>query len=401
MENIEGFSNKCNDQAKNKLFMITQIKNLLEFLKSSVTRTSSLELLLGLTENNDFVGLIKETEAAKLLIRGLEKDDMTKEEVQLALQILVNLSCREDFIDYFVSINTTIRLAKYFLAKIDSEIKVKPLSDDNMFSLDLDLGILGVDMDSNKKDYKENAQQIMENYVIKKNDLDSDQQVIIPYILMIIANLTTQEKGQKQLFCSDKEEYKKLEGVIFLKMMEKFFENIYREELNFMSSILANISALKEGREFILEYKIFSIILSQSDKMNNFQIVNILRVFRNCCFEFEKFESELLVKDGFMLVLIFKVLIEANIKKEFSQMNVSSIDSIHFTHFKSEIASNEKEIINDLVVDIFVVLTNTTTAFPIIVKKGLKNVWEVLETRIKGSEIEDRLLVVSNFLSIH
>lgn len=217
---------------------------------------------------------------------------------------------------------------------------------------------------------------------------------------MIIANLTTTERGQKQLFCSDKKELENVQGLIYLRMLEKYFENIYREEMDFLSSIMANISAIKEGRVLMLEHKIFQIILAQFDKMNNFKILNMLRIFRNCCFEFEKFEDELIAKDGIMLLYTFKVLIETHLKSD-TTINAPSLDTIHFTHFDHNKAQQDKEIIDDLIIDVFVVLTNTYNVFPLVVKKGLREVWEKVRYVIKGKTVEDRIFVITNFLDSH
>jgi len=235
----------------------------------------------------------------------------------------------------------------------------------------------------------------------KMDNISKEQLLSAPYYLMILTNLTTNELGQKQFFCSDKKEYEKVQGLFLIKIFEKFCENIYKDEMDFCSSIIANISALKEGRVFILENKLFDILLHQFDKMNNFKIHNMLRVFRNCCFEYEKFEENLVQKDGHMILLAFKVLILINLKSERTKINNTNIDSIHFTHFDVSKSIEEKDNINDLILDIFVTLTNTTEAYPAITKNRLKNIWEMIQVNIKGTEIEDRVWVVSNFLSIH
>lgn len=171
--------------------------------------------------------------------------------------------------------------------------------------------------------------------------------------------------------------------------------------MDFMSNLIANISSLKEGRVFLLEYKIFSLFLNQLDKMNNFKIINMLRIFRNCCFEFSDFEEILLVKEGYMILCVMKLLILTNLKKEMLFLDINSIDGIYFTHFDTELAYQDRDNINDLILDIFITLTNCNEAFPILVKKGLKKVWERIEERIKGNDFEDRLFVITNFLSSH
>ena len=47
-----------------------------------------------------------------------------------------------------MKINTILRLTKLFLSKVDKEIKYEAptLNEDNLFSLDLDLGLLGEEL---------------------------------------------------------------------------------------------------------------------------------------------------------------------------------------------------------------------------------------------------------------
>lgn len=93
----------------------------------------------------------KKTEACKLVLRKLEEGTMTNEETKTALHILVNLSSHEGLVNHFLDINATVRLARLFLAKVDKEIKIAPVSDDNMFSLDLELGLLGESLSIKKE----------------------------------------------------------------------------------------------------------------------------------------------------------------------------------------------------------------------------------------------------------
>ena len=240
----------------------------------------------------------------------------------------------------------------------------------------------------------------MLNSTVDKNNTNIEQIATIPYYLMIINNLTINELGQKQFLNVENE---KLKGLVMLKMLDKYFENIYKDELDFFSSILANISALKEGRIFLLENKIFDVILAQVDKLNNFKMINMLRLFRNCCFEFEKYENNLIVKDGYMLIVVFKILLLTNNSDNDVKIDVSSLDNIYFTHFNREKAIEDKETINDLVVDLFIVLTNTEKVFPLVVKNGLKTAWNKILYKLanKDKEFEDRLFAITNFLSIH
>ena len=244
---------------------------------------------------------------------------------------------------------------------------------------------------------------MLDNYVVKdekeNKSFSTEEQYTVPYILMIITNLTIEEKGQKQLFCSDKVELDSVKGVIFLKMFQKLLENIYKLELDFLSSIVANISALQEAREFFFEYKIYEIIMAQISKMNNFKLVNMLRLFRNLCSEYSKYEEAILTRDGYMFIICFRVLVEANIKQESWKLNAPVIDELHLTHFDYTKAEEEKEVINDLIIDIFVTLAGSTKAFPLVVKNGLREVWDKIWPKLNGIKLADRAYVITNFLN--
>ena len=387
---------------------LNQIKTLLEFYKSKKTRLTALQTILSLTEIPEWISVFNKSDTIKLTLRLLETDELNNEETSVALHVLVNLSSEDSLVEKFLLANATLRLSRIFLNKSDKEIKIHSI-DESLFSLDLNIelisqGILINNNNESTKNYEVN--KIYDKYVFNdKNNFSSfshEQILSIPFILMIITNLTRTEHGQKQFFGIEKAESQNLKGLFLLKMLDKYFENIYKQELDFLSSIIANVSALKEARVFLIENKIYGVILAQFDKLNNFKIVNMLRVFRNCCFEFEKFENELLTQDGFMLGLVFKILIEVNLPGVNISLDVPELDKIYFTHFNREKAKEEKESINDLIVDIFLVLTNTENAFPTIIKKGLKKAWDKIRVHLKGdTSLEDRLLVVTNFLDSH
>jgi hypothetical protein len=130
-----------------------------------------------------------------------------------------------------------------------------------------------------------------EKYVINPNYIKNPQ---IQYYFMLLTNLTISEEGQARFLNLENE---KIKGVVFMKMLDKYFENIYSEEFNFCSNLIANITSHKDGRQLLLEYNIFKIFLIHFDKMNNFKLTNILRMFRNSCFEFEKYKENLLEYD--------------------------------------------------------------------------------------------------------
>ena len=245
---------------------------------------------------------------------------------------------------------------------------------------------------------------MLEKYIVNFNKKTQEQTDLnlflneVPYYFMILTNLSLTEEGQKKFLNIENENIK---GIVFMKVLDKFFEYIYNEEFNFCSSLLANISSIKEGRQMILEFKIFKIFLLHMDRLNNFKITNMLRMIRNCAFEFETFKEELLVNDAKLFSLLIKILILANVteKKIIVDTGIKHIDEIYFTHFKQEIAFNEKEVINDLIIDIFLTLTNDEGAVLAMKEKGLyKALTYVKNNSTKDENLNDRLFVITNYL---
>jgi hypothetical protein len=215
---------------------------------------------------------------------------------------------------------------------------------------------------------------------------------------MLLTNLTINEEGQKKFLNTENE---KIKGIVFLKVLDKFFENLYNEEFNFCSNLIANITSYKEGRELLLEFNIFKIFLIHSDKLNNFKVTNVLRIFRNCCFEFEKYKEQLLTNEAKMYNLIIKILLLTNVthKKELLDIGLSYIDEIYLPSFNMEIAAGEKEIINDIIIDIFLVFTNDEEAIKFMKEKELKKILDLIESRLNENEnLKDRLFVITNYL---
>ena len=115
----------------------------------------------------------------------------------------------------------------------------------------------------------------MDKYVINSSTIENQHpefknDTLINLFFMFMANLSSFEEGQKKLLDISNE---KIKGIVFLKLLDKFFDKIYSSSFDFCSSVIANVSSLKEGRELILENKIFKIFLIQFDKMNNMKIV--------------------------------------------------------------------------------------------------------------------------------
>jgi len=229
----------------------------------------------------------------------------------------------------------------------------------------------------------------------------------VAYYFMLLSNLTNKEEGQKIFLAVDNERNK---GVLFVKLLDVFFQFIYNEEFNFCSSVIANITALKEGRVLLLDLSLFKLFLIHFDKLNNFKLINMLRLMRNCCFEFEKYKEKLFNYNCKMFDLLLKILILTNVedKNQMQMIGMQHIDNIFFTNFNTKIFLDEMNVpfrpeekthINDIIIDVFLILTNLPEAVDLMKEKGLKTVLNAIKEMIGMDEnIKDRLFVITNYI---
>lgn len=233
---------------------------------------------------------------------------------------------------------------------------------------------------------------------VKKGNINDFTEV--PYYLMALTNLTISEEGQKKYLNVEEEAVK---GIRFLQMMDKYLGNVYLTEFDFFSNIIANVSALKEGRVLLLDLKIFKVLLGNLDKLNNMKLLNSLRMIRNCCFEWEKHDDDILSYEGRIFDFLVKILYLSNLDN-FKDIKLKTelqvkLDEICFANVSLEQASNEREIINDLVTDIFLILTNSEKCVQMMKTKNTKQIISHLETFIQSDQaIKDRLFVIFNYL---
>jgi hypothetical protein len=99
--------------------------------------------------------------------------------------------------------------------------------------------------------------------------------------------------------------------------------------------------------------------------------------------------------------LIIKIFILANVnnRKDLENIGIEKIDEIYFTEFKIEKANEEREVINDLIVDIFLILTNVPEAVDYMKDKNLLQAFNKMKIRETNDEsLKDRLFVICNYL---
>lgn len=103
-----------------------------------------------------------------------------------------------------------------------------------------------------------------------------------------------------------------------------------------------------------------------------------------------------------MLLLIVKILILSNIKdkKELYNFGNYELDAIYFSFYDQDLAFQQREVVNDLIIDIFLVLTSEEQALNEMKKKNLLPIFDKISSKLNESEnLKDRLFVITNYLA--
>ena len=414
MESSINEKTENNPQNKNEIYK-NQIKSILECLKSPMARPKALEAILGLCESEELTEIFISLELPKIMVRLLENEDI-KEKDQV-LQILINISGKESYLPHFLKINTIHRILNLIFKTIKSEFEQKDKEKNNKketYESPEDVILESLDKMLGKDLLYENGKIFdvkmeFDKYVIntdKVTDLKGmENETFLNLYFMFLCNLTSYEPGQKNMLDLQNEN-KNFHGVVFFKLLDKFFEYIYHNSFNFCSAIIANISSLKEGRKLILENKIFKIFLIRFDKMNAMKTINIIRLIRNCSFEYKDYVQDFLEKDSIMFKFLIKLLCLIN-NADDDKLGIEEIDNIYLTNFDvKDLTEDDKETLNDLIVDIFLILTNSAKAVDEMKNKKVKECIELVEEKAISkckedmkNKLIDRLLVIKDCLS--
>ena len=414
MESSINEKTENNPQNKNEIYK-NQIKSILECLKSPMARPKALEAILGLCESEELTEIFISLELPKIMVRLLENEDI-KEKDQV-LQILINISGKESYLPHFLKINTIHRILNLIFKTIKSEFEQKDKEKNNKketYESPEDVILESLDKMLGKDLLYENGKIFdvkmeFDKYVIntdKVTDLKGmENETFLNLYFMFLCNLTSYEPGQKNMLDLQNEN-KNFHGVVFFKLLDKFFEYIYHNSFNFCSAIIANISSLKEGRKLILENKIFKIFLIRFDKMNAMKTINIIRLIRNCSFEYKDYVQDFLEKDSIMFKFLIKLLCLIN-NADDDKLGIEEIDNIYLTNFDvKDLTEDDKETLNDLIVDIFLILTNSAKAVNEMKNKKVKECIELVEEKAISkckedmkNKLIDRLLVIKDCLS--
>ena len=392
----------------------SQLSSVIECLKSPLAREKSLEALLSLCNSEELIDIFIELELPKIMIRCLENEDIKEKE--LILKILINISGIEKYIKSFLEINVFHRLLSIIFKIIKNNYDTndnnnnKDKTYDNVDDLILDT----LDMNSqnlnnnNNNNISFDVKMVFDKYELHNINLIKgfENETYLNLYFIILSNLTSFDVC-KEYFLDLNNSNKNVHGILFFKLLDKYFENIQNNSFNFCSSLISNVTSIKEGRILILENKIFKIFLILFEKMNKMKIINNLRLIRNCVFEYEKFIDEILIKDGILINFLEKILLLNN--NYDNKNNFDNLNNINFNEFENEINNNneEKEIINELIMDIFLILSNNNKSVIEMKNKNLLKIIENLEEKLKDiknnnenlENMKDRLMVLKDILN--
>ena len=392
-----------------------QIKSIIECLKSPMARPKALEAILGLCESEELTDIFISLELPKTMIRLIENEDI--KEKDLILQILINISGKEIYIPHFLKINTFHRIINMIFKIIKKEFEEKnksSSSNEKTYESPDEVILESLDKMLGKDLLYENGRIFdvkmeFDKYVInteKVTDMKGmENETFLNLYFMFLCNLSSYEDGQKSLL-DLKNENKNFHGVVFFKLLDKFFEYIHHNSFNFCSSIVANVSSLKEGREIILSNKLFKIFLIRFTKMNAMKTINILRFVRNCSFEYNNYVDDFLENDSILFKYLIKLLCLINNENN-DKLGMEEIDDILFTNFDlKDLTDDDKETMNDLIVDIFLILTNSEKAVKEMKLKKVKECIELVEKKVISkckeemkNKIIDRFMVIKDSLA--
>jgi len=392
-----------------------QIKSIIECLKSPMARPKALEAILGLCESEELTDIFISLELPKTMIRLIENEDI--KEKDLILQILINISGKEIYIPHFLKINTFHRIINMIFKIIKKEFEEKnksSSSNEKTYESPDEVILESLDKMLGKDLLYENGRIFdvkmeFDKYVInteKVTDMKGmENETFLNLYFMFLCNLSSYEDGQKSLL-DLKNENKNFHGVVFFKLLDKFFEYIHHNSFNFCSSIVANVSSLKEGREIILSNKLFKIFLIRFTKMNAMKTINILRFIRNCSFEYNNYVDDFLENDSILFKYLIKLLCLINNENN-DKLGMEEIDDILFTNFDlKDLTDDDKETMNDLIVDIFLILTNSEKAVKEMKLKKVKECIELVEKKVISkckeemkNKIIDRFMVIKDSLA--
>jgi hypothetical protein len=173
-----------------------------------MARPKALEAILGLCESEELTDIFISLELPKVMIRLLENEDI--KEKDLILQILINIAGKENYLQYFLKINTFHRIINLIFKTIKKEFESKDSSNtkEKVYESPEEVILEGLDKMLGKDLLYENGRIFdvkmeFDKYVIKADQVTDmkgmENETILNLFFMFLCNLSSYEDGQKSL----------------------------------------------------------------------------------------------------------------------------------------------------------------------------------------------------------
>lgn len=230
------------------------------------TRSQALEIILPFTASKENREHFQGLDICKVLLRLLPEEGTGI--AQKVLQCLINFSVDPNYQRELISLNVGGRVFDFLKEHVQMNMKIEDTSHAAY----------------NEEDKVYEIRQL----ALKKNDslavYDS-----IELCCMLLCNITVGEDGQKHLIGEAR-----TKGLILDNLFGMFCYFLKSGIFDFISNTLANVTALKEGRDIVMEKDMFAKIVDMVrwEKVNTHRRKHLIECLRNVAFGYEAFEQK-------------------------------------------------------------------------------------------------------------
>lgn len=336
-----------------------QIKAVLQYLQKKETRIQALDIVLAYTATKDNRALFTGLDICKILLRLLPEEGAGV--AQKVAQCLINFSTDPDYQKDLIKLNVGGRIFDFLKDHVQMNMKAVEDSGHAAFIED-------------KKIYEIRA------LTLAKNDSQGVYDSI-ELCLMLLTNVTVSEEGQKHLIGEGR-----TKGLILDNLFGMFCFFLKSGIFDFISNILANVTALKEGRDVVNDFKMLPKIVDMLrwEKVSIHRRKHLLDCLRNVAFGYEALESQ---------------FVELKLTKELGHL-LAIEQGIHeglpesvaqFTASKKAFHETNKENIKNII-DTFILLSNSDVLMKEMAELNLDTLIDYVD--IKGKEELDTNITV-------
>eukprot|EP00347_Sterkiella_histriomuscorum_P020667 403336931 len=301
-----------------------QIKQVISFLDVKESKAAALDIILSYSTTPQHRELFHGTDIIKILLRLLPDGQY----VRIA-SCLINFSHDNYYKKDLIKLNVAGRVFDFLKENVKMDMKA---------------------------DEKTSAQFLEnDNAYIIRDATDNEVPTAIEYLIMLLSNITVNEVGQKYLLGSGA-----TQGAILDNLFGMFCFFTKHGSFDFVSNILANLSAIKEGRDYMLRNKMLAKIIEflKFERVNQHRRAHLIETMRNIAFEYEieeKFFSQIhLVQDCVQMLVAEQGIITLNgILKPMASSYTKTRDQVSIPNTKNlldclVLLANSEELLKEM-----------------------------------------------------